>query len=365
MNHDRSAARVAHQFQIDGELTLIAPYGSGHINDTYCAAFRQAGGQARFIVQRINTAIFKDPAGMMENIGRIAAHLDAKAAGDPDSARRVLKLIAARDGRAYHLDESGAWWRAYRFIEGAQSLETVETPRQAFEAAREFGRFQQLLADMPGPRLRETILDFHHTPKRFAAFENAVNADAAGRTAQAGAEIEFALARRAIANLLADAGLPERVAHNDAKINNVLLDAETGDGLCVIDLDTAMPGLALHDFGDMVRTATSAAMEDERDLSAVEMRFEFFEALARGYLSAAGKALTGAERRLLAAAGKVITFEQGLRFLTDHLQGDTYYKVHRAGHNLDRCRTQFRLLESMERQEDAMMRLVAELSARY
>jgi hypothetical protein len=349
-------------FQIEGEFESAAPYGSGHINDTYCAVFRQQRGPsqvpARFIVQRLNSNVFKNPRAVMENIERVSAHLTAQVAGEPDADRRVAALIPARDGRAWHEDAEGSFWRTFRFIERTRALDEVESPEQAFQAARAFGRFQKLLVDLPAPRLHDTIPDFHHTPKRFAALEGAIEADVANRAKEAKAEIEFALAHRGLASLLLDANLPERVTHNDCKVNNVMLDEATGEGLCVVDLDTVMPGLALYDFGDMVRTATSPAAEDERDLSRVELRFPIYEALTRGYLEAAGGFLTKDEKSHLAAAGKVMTFEQGVRFLADFLAGDAYYKVHREGQNLDRCRAQFRLIESIDRQWEKMERLV-------
>jgi hypothetical protein len=209
--------------------------------------------------------------------------------------------------------------------------------------------------------LHATIPDFHDTPKRFNAFEQAFATDSAGRAAFAKPEIEFAFAHQSMTGVLLDAGLPERVTHNDTKLNNVMIDDETGEGICVIDLDTVMPGLALYDFGDMVRTTTSPAPEDEMDLSRVTMQFPMFEALSRGYLSSAGSFLTKEEKQLLAFSGKLITFEIGIRFLTDYLAGDAYFKVHREGHNLDRCRTQFKLVESIERQEEQMNRLIKEL----
>jgi len=240
----------------------------------------------------------------------------------------------------------------------------VQSTAQAFEAAQAFGRFQGLLADLPAPRLHDTIPDFHHTPKRFAALLDAISVDTANRAARAMPEIEFALRLEPITPVLLDANLPERVTHNDCKLNNVLLDDTTGAAVCVIDLDTVMPGLALYDFGDMVRTTTSPAMEDERDLSKVTMQFPMFEALARGYLASAGGFLTAAETDLLAFSGKLITFEIGLRFLTDYLRGDTYYKVHREAHNLDRCRAQFQLVRSIGQQEEPMQRLVDSILAR-
>jgi hypothetical protein len=359
LKHDVRA--VAWQFQIPGEYLAAAPYGSGHINDTYCVVFNQGGTRVRYIFQRINHNIFKQPVALMENIQRVTAHLAQKSAAETDPARRVLTLIPARDGRPYYCDEQGNHWRVYIFIESARTFDAVESTPQAYQAARAFGQFQQRLADLPAPRLHDTIPDFHHTPKRFAALEQAITADVANRAALAQPEIEFALRHKAICTVLLDAKLPERVTHNDTKFNNVMLDDATGEGLCVIDLDTVMPGLALYDFGDMVRTTTSPAKEDESDLSKVTMQFPMFEALARGYWSSAGEFLTPAEKKFLPVSGKLITFEIGLRFLTDFLAGDTYFKIHRDGHNHDRCRTQFKLVESIEYQEEKMNQLVEKI----
>ncbi|MGD0730345.1 MAG: aminoglycoside phosphotransferase family protein [Terracidiphilus sp.] len=354
--HDIGA--VARQFKISGDFLSASPYGTGHINDTYRTFFHHAGHPAQFILQRINCNIFKNPVALMENIQRVTSHIAAQVADEPDSERRVLMLIPARDGRAWHVDAEGNYWRTYRFIPSARTYEAVESTEQAFQAAKAFGRFQKLLADLPAPRLHDTIPDFHHTPKRFAALEQAIAADVAGRAILVQPEIEFALTRKSMAGVLLDANLPERVTHNDTKFNNVMLDDATGEGICVIDLDTVMPGLTLYDFGDMVRTTTSPAKEDDQDLAKVTMQFPMFEALVRGYLASAGGFLTIAEKQHLAFTGKLITFEQGIRFLADHLAGDTYYKVHRDGHNLDRCRTQFKLVESIEQQEEEMHRLV-------
>jgi aminoglycoside phosphotransferase (APT) family kinase protein len=273
----------------------------------------------------------------------------------------VLRLIPTRAGRGWHEDGEGNHWRAYRFIANASTYDAVESTDQAFQAARAFGRFQKMLEGLPAAQLNETIPDFHNTPKRFDTLQRAIAADTAGRAASAKAEIDFAMAHEPIAGVLLKANLPERVTHNDTKFNNVMLDDKTGEGICVIDLDTVMPGLAPYDFGDMVRTTTSATMEDERDLSKVTMQFPMFEALVRGYLSSAGEFLTKAEKELLAFSGRLITFEIGTRFLADYLSEDTYFKVHREGHNLDRCRTQFKLVESIEEQEDRMNRLVESL----
>ncbi len=361
MSKADSVRAAARQFQIDGEFVEAQAWGSGHINDTYRVVLRRGGEQAFYILQRINRNIFKNPDALMQNLQRVSAHLYAQVADEPDRDRRVLRLIPTHDGNAWHVDEEGEYWRAYFYIRGAHTYDAVQSTEQAYQAARAFGRFQDLLAGLPAPRLHDTIPDFHHTPKRFEALLSAISDDAAGRALLAQPEIEFALAHESIVDVLLKAGLPDRVTHNDTKFNNVMLDDVTGEGICVIDLDTVMPGLALYDFGDMVRTTTSPAAEDERDMSKVAMQFPMFEALARGYLSSAGGFLTKDERRLLAFSGRLITFEIGIRFLTDHLAGDTYFKVHREGQNLDRCRTQFKLVESIEGQEDAMQRLVESL----
>lgn len=357
--HDLRA--VARQFQIHGAFVGAEPHGAGHINDTYCAVFDQAGARVRYILQRINQLVFKNPETLMENISRVTRHLQRKFAGTNDESRRTLTVIPAHDGKAFYQDTAANYWRAYLFIERARTYDAVERPAHAFEAAKAFGRFQSLLADLRAPRLHDTIPDFHHTPKRFLALERVIEADVMNRAALAKREIAFALQHKSMTSRLLDANLPERVTHNDTKLNNVMLDDATGEGICVIDLDTVMPGLALYDVGDMVRTTTCPAKEDERDLSKVTMQFPMFEALLRGYLSSAAEFITPLERKHLVFAGKLITFEIGIRFLTDHLAGDTYFKVHREGHNLDRCRTQFKLVESIEQQEVQMNKLLEEL----
>ena len=353
---------VIPQFQFSGNFSAATPYGSGHINDTWRLMFLEVGAPVEYILQRINHHIFRNPVALMENIERVTTHLAAQVAHEPDTERRVLILIPARDGKSWHRDNEGSYWRAYRFIQGTRTYDTVESPEQAFQAAKAFGKFQQLLANLPAPRLHDTIPDFHHTPKRFMALEQAIEADVANRAKFVEPEIVFALTRQPMTSILLNAGLPERVTHNDTKINNVLLDDTTGEGICVIDLDTVMPGLIHYDFGDMVRTATCPAAEDERDLSKVNLQFPMFEALVRGYLTSASGFLTKPEIRHLAVSGKLITFEMGIRFLTDFLAADVYYKVHRDEHNLDRCRTQFKLVESIEQQEEAMDRLVQSIA---
>ena len=356
---------VASEFHFGGKIVSAAPYGSGHINDTFLTLVEIAGQQRRFILQRINHQVFKQPDLLMENVARVCAHAHAKlrAAGTGDAHRRALRLIPTHQGKAWHVDPSGNRWRCYDFIEGATGHDVVRSPAQAEAAAKAFGAFQSLLADLPGERLHETIPDFHHTPSRFARFQAALAKDSHGRAAAAGPEIAFALARAGevsvVVDALRDGSLPERVTHNDTKLNNVLLDDVTQEGVCVIDLDTVMPGSALYDFGDLVRTSTSPAAEDETDLSLVRMQLPMFAALVRGYLSSARGFLTPREKELLPFAGKLITFEIGLRFLTDWLEGDTYFKIKRPAHNLDRCRTQFKLVASIEEQLPAMREIVA------
>ena len=358
---------VAHQFQITGRFLSAEPYGNGHINDTYAASFHQGEHTQRYIHQRINHDIFKDPVSVMDNIQRITEHLRHKliAQNAPDIDRQTLTLIPANNNQTYHQDETGNVWRTYVLIEDAQTYDVVESPAQAYEVGKAFGGFQKQVDDMPGPRLQETIPDFHHTPKRFQALQAAIEADVARRAKSAQAEIAFALQHeamsRVLVNLQAQGQIPERVTHNDTKINNVMIDNQSGQGICVIDLDTVMPGLALYDFGDMVRTATCLAAEDEQDLSQVYMEMPLFEKLTEGYLEAAGDFLTPTEIEHLAFSGQLITFEIGIRFLTDYLNGDTYFKTHRPDHNLDRCRTQFKLVQSIIEQEDEMNRLVRQL----
>ena len=361
MSTDLQAHRAALHFEIHGTLISVARYGSGHINDSYCAVFEKSNITTRYIVQRINQNVFRNPQALMENIQRVTAHLAAQLEEEIDCFRRVLTLIPTQGRRVWHIDDEGCWWRAYRFIENAHTWDAIQSTIQAFQAAKAFGHFQKMLVNLPPPRLHETIPDFHNTPKRFTALEQAIASDPHGRAILAKTEIDFAIVRRPIAHLLVNANLPERIIHADTKINNVMLDDATGEGICVIDLDTVMPGLSLYDFGDMVRTATSPAQEDERDLAKVTMQLPMFEALVRGYLSSTGDVLTAAERAHLVSASKLLAFEQGIRFLTDFLNGDTYYKVAREDHNVDRCRTQFKLLESIEEQEEVMSRIVEAL----
>ena len=353
---------ISREFQIHGEILHAEPCKVGHINETYTATYDQGGTRVRYIHQRINHEVFKDPAGVMDNLMRVTTHLRRKLAkaGVKDLTRRALTVVPTHDGASFHKTREGEYWRTFVFIERVRTFEAVETVAQAFEAGRAFGEFQSLLVDLPGKRLAETIPHFHNTRKRFDAMLAAVSADKANRAAAAKPEIEWALRQEQtvdiVLNALAKKRIPERITHNDTKFNNVMLDVDTRKAMCVVDLDTVMPGTPLYDFGDMVRTTTSPTMEDELDLSQVRMQMPMFKALARGYLGTAGKFLTRNERALIAFSGKLITFTIGLRFLTDFLTGDTYFRVHRAQHNLDRCRTQFRLVESIAKQEEAMQK---------
>ncbi len=261
MNLQTDVRALAGQFQLTGEFLQAEPFGSGHINATYRLTFASRNARRRYILQRLNPAVFQNPAAVMENLRRVTTHLAEKISGAPDAARRALTLVPARDGKSFFCDADGNWWRVFPFIERTRAAAVVESPAQAFAAAQAFGQFQKLLADLPAPRLHDTIPDFHHTPKRFAALEKTIAADTRNRAQSAKPEIEFARQNKAICRVLLAANLPERVTHNDTKLNNVLLDAATGEGVCVIDLDTVMPGLAPYDFGDMVRSLTNPAAE--------------------------------------------------------------------------------------------------------
>lgn len=360
--HDlRSISRL---FDMRADFVHAQPYGSGHINDTYCAWYDLAGKRIRYIHQRINHQVFRKPGELMENVERVTRHaLELLLEQNhPEARRRTLTCIPALDGKPYAMDGDGNCWRTYPFIERARGHDEIQNNEQAYQAARAFGAFQNLAADLPGGRLHETIPDFHHTPKRLEALKSALEEDRAGRKHEVAAEVDFVLARAAetsrITDLIASGEIPERVTHNDTKLNNVLLDDVTAEGVCVIDLDTTMPGSALYDFGDMVRTAAPSTREDDTDLALIGVRLDRFEALAKGYLSTAGF-LNPAERANLAFAGKLLTLECGMRFLTDHLQGDVYFKIKRQGHNLDRCRNQFAFVRALEGEQPRLEDIIA------
>lgn len=361
-------AAVGARFEIPGTFRSGKRLGRGHIHDTYLATWDEGGQSRRFVHQRINTRVFPSPEQLMTGIHRVLAHLRGKLAhlGDEAVARRVLTLVPARGGGFLARADDSSCWRTTAFIPGTRTLESVAAPPDALAAARAFGSFVSLLSDLPEPRLPETIAGFHDTPRRLAALAAAADRDPLRRAGGARGEIAFALARAELADTLQEAQrsglLPERVVHNDTKIDNVLFDKSTGEALCVVDLDTVMPGSALHDFGDLVRSTVAAAAEDESDLARVALRLPIFEALVRGYLTGAAGTLVPAEIERLVTAAKVITLECGVRFLTDHLEGDAYFPARRPGHNLRRARVQFALLRSLERSEpqlDEVVRSVA------
>lgn len=346
-------ARLVAAFDLPGEFIESVPYGSGHINDTFALTMQTDGVATRYILQRINGHVFKNIPALMDNISRVTAHIPGG-----------LTLIPSTDGLPFTRDAESKFWRCYVFIENASTHDVIQNAGQARAAAFSFGEFQGKLVDLPGPRLHETILNFHHTRSRFDTLQKAIAADSHQRVVDIGAELDFARQREAMVDRLIDrtarGEIPERITHNDTKINNVMLNDATGDGEAVIDLDTAMPGLVLYDFGDMVRTATNAAAEDETDLSKVEARMEIFDALAEGYLASAKSFLNAAEIEELVFSGRLITFEIGLRFLTDHLQGDVYFKTHRPNHNLERARCQFALVKNLENNDDTMQGIIAD-----
>ena len=342
-------------FQVYGDIVAVNRYGSGHINDTFKIDLSLGGVPVSYVLQRINDSIFTRPDRVMENIARVTNHIRGKFAGAEDATRRTLTVIPARDGQPVARGPEGGWWRMYVFVTGAKTIDLISDSGQARKAAQAFAGFQNALADLPAPRLFETIPNFHNTLSRLEQLDTAVAEDRMGRKASLSAELAFVDARREeagkIVKMMEQGEIPERITHNDTKINNVMLDDVTGEGIAVIDLDTVMPGCALYDFGDMVRTSTAAAAEDEKDLSKVFSRKEYFEALVKGYLSEA-KFLTEAEKDNLAFSGRLITFTIGIRFLADYLAGDTYFRTAYADHNLVRCRTQFKMVESMEAQKD-------------
>ena len=344
---------IGARFRIVGDYVTGCPYGSGHINDTFAVTYNQGGVYVRYVFQRINHRIFKNPPALMDNVDRVTSHQRRKLlVAGASATRRALEVVRTVDNQAFHKDADGNFWRVYVFIERARTYDVIETPAQAYQAARSFGVFQQLVADLPGPRLHETIPDFHHTVKRFQALEKAIEADSQNRAKLVKKEIDFALERKKDAGHLIELGaagkIPERITHNDTKLNNVMIDDETGEGICVIDLDTVMPGFSLYDFGDLVRTSTSFGAEDERDLSKVKFQEPMYKALLDGFLAGTDGVLNKTEVDLLLFGGKIMTFEVGIRFLTDFLSGDVYFKIHREGHNLDRCRTQLELVRQIE-----------------
>jgi Ser/Thr protein kinase RdoA (MazF antagonist) len=356
-------------FDIPGRCLAVERIAGGLIHESYVATYQVSGQSLRYLHQRVNTEVFQCPEALMDNIVRVTTHLRAKLeqAGCAELGRRTLSLVLARDAKPSCRDEAGGYWRTYRYIEGTCTCQSMDSPQRAFEAARAFGWFVDALADLPGPRLAETIPHFHDTPRRFQALAEAVQRDPVGRAGGARPELEFAWSRRSLGDLLAElqarGDLAERVVHNDTKISNVLFDSATGEALCVVDLDTVMPGLVLYDFGDLVRSSVAAGSDSAADGEAPAVRLPVFEALVAGYMMGTRGRLSEQEAALLPRAGQVVALELGIRFLTDHLDGDRYFKVERPGQNLDRCRRQFGLLLNLERREAAMARAVEQARA--
>lgn len=354
--------KQAYEFRIDGEPLHVSRYGNGHINDTYLLTDITA---REYILQRINKKVFQDPEALMNNVAAVIEHL--RKASPENSAD--LKLVQAFNGNYWVQDAEGEYWRLFEFIDDSICLEKADNPEIFRESAVAFGTFQRLLSDFDASLLVETIPHFHDTPRRYQAFHKALREDVCGRAKDVRDEIDFFLARESYAStlmdLLAAGELPLRVTHNDTKLNNVLFDKREGKALCVIDLDTVMPGLVANDFGDSIRFGASTAAEDEPDLRRVHFSLPLYEAYTEGFLSACEGSLTPCEETHLADGAKMMTLECGLRFLTDHLQGDTYFRVHRENQNLDRCRTQRRLVEEMERDWDAMRRILETEAKKY
>ena len=355
---------TAAQFEIPGRFAEAAPHGGGHIHDTYLLRFEDSARSARYILQRINTRVFRDPVALMDNLSRICGNqrreLERERANDPE--RRHLRLVATTDNRTHWVDPEGGHWRCFHFQEGTRSLVRVETEHQAHETARAFGCFAARLTRFEGPRLAVTIPDFHNLEHRYAALEAAVRRDSHGRAKSVEIEIDRAGGGyEALRGSLREVGaerLPIRIVHNDCKINNILLDAETGEGLCAIDLDTVMDGTVLADFGELLRTSSCRSAEDEVGLNEMAIELDLVRGVARGYLSGMGAILTPQECNALPLAGSVMAFENAVRFLTDHLSGDVYFRTDRKAQNLDRARAQLRRFELLDAERDAIRKII-------
>ncbi len=355
---------TAAQFEIPGHFAEAASYGGGHIHDTYLLRFEDSARSARYILQRINTRVFRDPVALMDNLSRICnsqrRELEREGVSDPE--RRHLRLVATTDDRTHWVDPDAGHWRCFHFQEGTRSLEQVETEHQAHETARAFGCFAARLTRFEGPRLAVTIPDFHNLEQRYAALEAAVRGDSHERAKSVEAEIDragggYEALQGALREVAAES-LPIRIVHNDCKINNILLDAKTGEGLCAIDLDTVMDGTVLADFGELLRTSSCRSAEDGVGSNEMAIELDLVRGVARGYLSGMGAILTPQERNALPLAGSVMAFENAIRFLTDHLSGDVYFRTQRKAQNLDRARAQLRRYELLDAQRDAIRKII-------
>ncbi len=359
---------IVSSFKSEGTTVNYVPFGNGHINDTKLVTNkRDDGSEVQYVLQTINKNVFKRPDQLMENyvaVTRFIRNKIEKAGGDP--LREVLNAIEANDGKPYIIDENGDYWRLLVYVTDSMSYDKVEKPEQFYDSAVSFGNFQRMLSDYPAHTLNETIVNFHNTPDRFRQLTEAINADVKGRLAEVAAEVEFARAREQFAWTLENehkAGrLPLRVTHNDTKLNNILFDSNTGEALCVVDLDTIMPGYAVNDFGDSIRFGATTALEDETDLSLVNFDISLYELYVKGFIEGAAGGLTEGELDMLPIGAIMMTFECGMRFLADYLNGDTYFRIHRPSHNLDRCRNQFKLVADMEAHLDEMKAIVKKYS---
>ena len=349
-------ATILNQFQLDSAAVSCERYGCGHINETYLVV-TQSG--RRYILQKLSNRAFPDIAGLQENISAVTEYLHQQIE-DPYGA---LTLIPTREGGPWYHHEENSDWRIYDYIEGSVCLQAPETAEDFYQSAIAFGTFQQQLSGFPAETLHETIVKFHDTPNRYRLFREALERDVMGRAKDVQPEIAFALAHEEVGGQLVamrDAGeLPLRVTHNDTKLNNVMLSETTRTPLCVIDLDTTMPGLSAYDFGDSIRFGAATAAEDEKDLSKMTIDLELYRIFTRGFLTAC-PGLTAKEREVLPLGALTMTLECGVRFLTDYLDGDHYFGIHYPDHNLDRCRTQFKLVSEMEANWDTMAKIVAE-----
>ena len=345
----------------EGTITYKA-YGEGHINNTSLVTV--TGKEThRFILQRINTDIFTNPKSLMENICGVTSYLkDIIAERGGDTERETMTVVYTRDGQPYYTDSTQGAWRIYKFVEHTICLQQCRNTEDFYTSAKAFGQFQKNLSGYDASTLHETIPDFHNTPDRFRKFRAAVEADVCGRAAAVQDEIRFVMEREAFTHTLmdrlAEGKLPLRVTHNDTKLNNIMLDEKTRKGICVIDLDTVMPGLSVNDFGDSIRFGASTGAEDEPDLTKISCDLDLFEAYTKGFIEGCAGALTEEELNQLVNGAKMMTLECGIRFLTDYLEGDHYFKIHRDGQNLDRCRTQFKLVADMEQKEMEMQEIV-------
>ncbi len=355
---------LSKEFKIYGDYINAKPFGNGLINDTFLLTYNQAGLNNRYIIRKINKSVFKQPEIVVNNSVSVSLHIKSKLInhGVKDISRRTLTFIKTHNNKYYHKDQNEDYWCMVLFFEGAYTIDYVKTKEQAYKTAKAFGEFQKLIIDANLVDYEDTIPDFHNTPKRLLAFDNVANTDPLGRLKHIEPELSILNKNRYISEKFADLmqakKLPIRITHNDTKINNVMLDNETDEGLSVIDLDTVMPGIILNDFGDMVRTSTCPVTEDDKDISKVKVQLEIFDALTKGYVEQLAGIVTKTELDHLVFGAKLIVYEQAVRFLADYVEGDVYYPISYEDHNLVRAKNQFALLESIHKQEIGMEEIV-------